>query len=50
MEPLLSSPALAPAVVWAAFAVTLPLIARGRWAAVDLLLAAAWAVGLVVAH
>ncbi len=48
--PLLSSPALAPALVWAAFAVALALIARGRWAGVDLLLGAAWAVALVVAH
>ena len=50
LAPLLSSPALAPALVWAAFAVALPLLARGRWAAIDLLLGAAWAVGLVVAH
>ena len=40
----------APALVWAAFAVALPLVARGRWAAVDLLLGAVWAVGLVMAH
>ena len=36
LVPLLSSAALAPALVWAAFAVALPLVARGRWAAVDL--------------
>ena len=50
LGPLLTSAALAPALVWAAFAVALPLVARGRWAAVDLLVGAAWAVGLVVAH
>ncbi len=50
LAPLVSSAALAPALVWAAFAVALPLVARGRWAAVDLLLGAAWAVGLVMAH
>ncbi|HEX5910637.1 MAG TPA: hypothetical protein VFY44_09105, partial [Thermoleophilaceae bacterium] len=48
--PLLTSAALAPALVWAAFAVVLPLVARGRWAAVDLLVGTAWAVGLVLAH
>ena len=48
--PLLSSPALAPAAVWAGFAVVLGLAVRGRWAALDLLLGAAWVVGLVVAH
>ena len=31
-------PVRAGASVWAAFAVALPLIARGRWAAIDLLL------------
>ena len=50
VAPLLTSAALAPALVWAAFAVVLPLIARGRWVAVDLVLGAAWAVGLVLAH
>ncbi|MEJ7817041.1 MAG: serine/threonine-protein kinase [Thermoleophilaceae bacterium] len=48
--PLLSTPALAPALVWAVFALLLPLFARGRWAAADMLVAGAWAVGLVAAH
>jgi hypothetical protein len=48
--PLISSPALAPMLVWMAFAVALPFFVRGRWAAMDLLLGAAWAAGLVLAH
>ena len=48
--PLISSPALAPAFVWAAFAVALPLFVRGRWAAIDLLAGAAWAAALILAH
>ncbi len=50
LGPLLSGPALAPAVVWAAFAVLLPLVVRGRWLAVDLLGAGLWAAGLVAAQ
>jgi eukaryotic-like serine/threonine-protein kinase len=50
LGPLLSGPALAPAVVWAAFAAALPLVIRGRWLAVDLLGAAVWTAGLVLAH
>ena len=48
--PLISSPALAPMLVWMAFAVALPFFVRGRWAAMDLLAGAAWAAGLVLAH
>ena len=48
--PLLTSPALAPVAVWVAFALVLPLLVRGRYAALDLLAAALWAAGLVVAH
>ena len=50
LVPLVSSPALAPIVVWMAFAVALPFVVRGRWAAMDLLAGAAWAAGLVLAH
>jgi hypothetical protein len=50
LQPLVTSPALAPAAVWAAFAVVLGAAVRGRWAPLDLLLGAAWAVGLVAAH
>lgn len=48
--PLVSSAALAPAVVWMAFALALPLIARGRWAALDLAVGAVWAIALIAAH
>jgi hypothetical protein len=50
LGPLLSGPSLAPAVVWAAFAMLLPLVVRGRWLAVDLAGAALWAAGLIAAH
>nr|MBA3261019.1 hypothetical protein [Thermoleophilaceae bacterium] len=50
LGPLLSGPALAPALVWAAFAALLPLVVRGRWLTVDLLGAGLWAAGLLVAH
>jgi hypothetical protein len=49
LGPLLSGPALAPAVVWAAFAVLLPLVVRGRWLALDAVGAALWAIGLIAA-
>jgi len=50
LQPLLTSPALAPAVAWAAGAVVLALVVRGRWLAVDLLGAGACAAGLIAAH
>jgi hypothetical protein len=50
LGPLVSSPALAPAAVWAAFALLLPLVVRGRWLVVDLVGAFLWAAGLVAAH
>ena len=50
LAPLVSSAALAPALAWAAFAVVLPLVVRGRWAALDLLMGALWAAALVMAH
>jgi hypothetical protein len=50
LYPMISSPALAPVAVWAAFAVALPFLVRGRWAAMDVLAAAGWAAGLVLAH
>jgi hypothetical protein len=50
LGPLLTGPALAPAAVWAVFAVLLPLAVRGRWLAVDLLGAGLWAAGLILAH
>jgi hypothetical protein len=50
LQPLLTSPALAPALVWAAGALVLALVVRGRWLAVDLLGAGACAAALIAAH
>jgi ABC-type proline/glycine betaine transport system permease subunit len=36
--------------VWAAFAVALPLVVRGRWLALDLAGAGVWVIGLIVAQ
>jgi eukaryotic-like serine/threonine-protein kinase len=47
--PAISGPALAPAVVFAAAAVLLPLAVRGRSLAFDAILATAWAAGVVAA-
>jgi hypothetical protein len=44
------STAIAPIVVWAAFAALLPLLVRGRALILDVLGAALWAGGLVAAH
>jgi hypothetical protein len=49
LEPLVSSPMLLGAGIWAAFAVVLPLLVRGRWTALDAAAAARWAIGLVLA-
>jgi len=48
--PVVSSPALAPLVVWVVFALVLPVLVRGRHATVDLVAGAVWAGALVVAH
>jgi eukaryotic-like serine/threonine-protein kinase len=50
LQPLATSTALAPLVVWAAFAVALPLVVRGRWLALDLVGTGVWVVGLIVAQ
>jgi hypothetical protein len=50
LGPLVSGPALAPAAVWACFAVLLPLVVRGRWLALDAVGAALWSAGLIAAH
>jgi hypothetical protein len=50
LGPLVTTPALAPAVAWAAGAVVLALVVRGRWLAVDLLGAALCAAVLIAAH
>ena len=49
LEPLMSSGALAPALVWAGAAVILPWLVRGRRRAVVFVLASSWAAGLVAA-
>jgi hypothetical protein len=50
LQPLVTTPALAPLVVWAAVAVALPLAVRGRWLALDLVGASLCAAALIVAH
>ena len=50
LEPLLTTTALAPLVVWAAFAAVLPLAVRGRWIALDLTGAGLWTAGLIAAQ
>jgi hypothetical protein len=49
LAPLLTSGAVAIAVVWGAAAAVLPLLVRGRSAAVDVVAAAAWATALAAA-
>jgi len=49
LAPLISSGALAPAPVWAAAAVVLPWLIRGRSPGADFVLAAVWSSGLVAA-
>ena len=49
LAPLFISPALLPAFVFAAFAVVLPFLIRGRWSKLDIAAAALWAIGLVLA-
>ncbi len=46
LSPLIEGPALAPAPAFALFAALLPLLVRGRFAALDLVAAGAWAAGL----
>ena len=50
LQPLLTTPALAPVALWVAGAVVLPLAVRGRWLVVDVMGAAVCATGLVAAH
>jgi hypothetical protein len=47
--PLVNSPALAPAAVFAALAVVVPVVVRGRYVAFDLLVAGLWAAALAAA-
>jgi hypothetical protein len=48
--PLVSSPALLPAVAWALLALALPLLVTGRSLNLDLLGAFAWAAALIASH
>ena len=48
--PLVTTPALAPVLAWAAVAMALPLLIRGRWLAIDILGAALCAAALIAAH
>jgi eukaryotic-like serine/threonine-protein kinase len=50
LQPLATSPALAPSLAWAALAVALALVVRGRWLAVDLVGAGLCATALIAAH
>jgi eukaryotic-like serine/threonine-protein kinase len=50
LGPLVTTPALAPALVWAAGAVAFALVVRGRWLAVDLFGAGLCAAALIAAH
>ena len=50
LQPLATTPALAPALAWVAVAIALPVVVRGRWLAVDLVGAALCAAALIAAH
>jgi eukaryotic-like serine/threonine-protein kinase len=50
LQPLLSSPSLAPILAWVAGALVLAIVVRGRWLAVDALGAGICAAALVAAH
>ena len=48
LPPFVSTPALAPALVWALFAALVPLVVRGRSLGLDLARGSLWVAGLVV--
>ena len=50
LQPLATTPALAPVLAWVAVAIALPVVVRGRWLAVDLVGAALCAAALIAAH
>jgi eukaryotic-like serine/threonine-protein kinase len=50
LQPLVTTPALAPVLAWVVVAVALGLAVRGRWLALDLVGAALCAAGLIAAH
>ena len=49
IEPIVTGPTLALCAVWAVAAAVLPLVVRGRTAAIDMVAAAGWAIALGVA-
>ena len=49
IEPIVAGPTLALCAVWAVAAAVLPLVVRGRTAAIDMVAAAGWAIALGVA-
>jgi hypothetical protein len=49
IDPIVTGPTLALCAVWAVAAAVLPLVVRGRTAAIDMIAAACWAIGLGVA-
>ncbi len=50
LQPLVTTPALAPVFAWAAVSIALAVVVRGRWLAVDLVGAALCAAALIAAH
>ncbi|MEA2422055.1 MAG: eukaryotic-like serine/threonine-protein kinase, partial [Thermoleophilaceae bacterium] len=50
LVPLVTTPALLPAVVWVALAVLAPVVVRGRSLTLDLLGAVLWTAALIAAH
>jgi eukaryotic-like serine/threonine-protein kinase len=50
LQPLATTPALAPVLAWVVVAIALALVVRGRWLAVDVVGAALCAAGLIAAH
>jgi eukaryotic-like serine/threonine-protein kinase len=50
LQPLVTTPALAPVLAWIAVAIALPLVVRGRWLAVDVVGASVCAAALIAAH
>jgi eukaryotic-like serine/threonine-protein kinase len=50
LQPLATTPALAPVLAWIVVAIAFGVVVRGRWLAVDLVGAALCAAGLIAAH
>jgi hypothetical protein len=50
LQPLATTPALAPVLAWAVVAIALALVVRGRWLALDAVGAGLCAAALIAAH